>query len=265
MTAPTPIDLAHRAMEAAPGDDAARLRFYERVADNELFLMLVREPEAEDIEPEIFDVADGRFVLAFDRIERLADFAGRPVPYVAIPGRALAGLLSGQGIGLGLNLEVAPSSLLIPAEAMSWLTETLTDTHGGLVADEAQIEGLHPPAGLPEALVVGLDAKLASAAGHAPMAFLAGVEYAGGGKGHLLAFIDAAPAAEAALQRAVAEALVFSGIEAGALDVGFFTASAPIAARLARVGLRFDLPQPETETLQRAAPGSDPDKPPRLR
>ena len=40
----TPLDLAHAATEAAPQDDAARLRFYERLADGELFLLLEAEP-----------------------------------------------------------------------------------------------------------------------------------------------------------------------------------------------------------------------------
>jgi len=60
--------------------------------------------------------------------------------------------------------------------------------------------------------------------------------------------------------------LRFSGLEAAALDVGFFRASDPVAARLARVGLRFDLPKPETPAqVPGSAPGRDPDKPPRLK
>ena len=41
----TPLDMAHALMDAAPEDDAARLRFYERVADGELFLLLETEVE----------------------------------------------------------------------------------------------------------------------------------------------------------------------------------------------------------------------------
>ncbi len=43
MTDLTPLDTAHAAMEAAPADDAARLRFYERLADSEMFLLLSEE------------------------------------------------------------------------------------------------------------------------------------------------------------------------------------------------------------------------------
>ena len=83
----------------------------------------------------------------------------------------------------------------------------------------------------------------------------------------MLAFVDAAPGAQGALAKAVAEALTFSGIEAGALDVAFFRASEPMAARLAQHGLRFDLPQPveAVQEVLRMAPGSDPAKPPKLR
>ena len=69
-----------------------------------------------------------------------------------------------------------------------------------------------------------------------------------------------------ALATAVSEVLSFSGLEAAALDVAFFRAEDPAAARLARVGLRFELPKPEPMAQTPGhAPGLNPDKPPRLR
>jgi len=259
----TALDIAHAAMQAAPGDDAARLRFFERVADSELFLLLAREPEGETLEPETFDVTGGRFVLAFDREDRLARFVGRIAPYAALSGRVIAGMLAGQGLGLGLNLEVAPSSILIPSDAVDWLNETLGQAPDQI---EAHIDRVAPPGGMPEMLLTALDAKLATATGLAHSAYLVGVTYDHGGQGHMLAFVDALDGAQSALAQAVSEALTFSGVEAGALDVGFFTAADPVAARLAATGLRFDLPQivpmsPPTPV----APGSDPTKPPILR
>ena len=259
----TPIDAAHAVMEAAPQDDAARLRFYERVADSELFLLLTGEPEDDQIEPELFELQDQKFVLAFDLEERLAGFVGRPAPYAGLSGRALARMLAGQGVGLGLNLEVAPSSILLPADAMVWLVDVLEQ---GPQQGEANPESLAPPVGLPEVLLTSLDAKLAAAAGLARSAYLAQVTYEGGAKGHLLGVTGAVAGAEAALAQAINEALVFSGLEAGALDVTFIADSDPLAAELARVGLRFDLPEPEKPAeVERIAPGSDPEKPPILR
>ncbi|MBY6066834.1 SseB family protein [Leisingera aquaemixtae] len=263
MTDETPLDLAHAAMEAAPENDAARLRFYERLADAELFLMLTEEAAGEQISPELFETPDGAFVLVFDREERLAQFAGKPVPYAALSGRVVAQMLAGQGIGLGLNLEVAPSAFLIPPEAISWLHQTLGRAPEEVEAGVAEFTA---PKGLPEALLTALDAKLATAGGLAAAAYLAGVRYAAGGQGHLLGFVGAKEAAQASLAKAASEALTFSGIEAGAMDVGFFEAEDPVAASLARVGLRFDLPQPKApQELKPVKPGSDPDKPPRLK
>lgn len=263
MTDLTPLDTAHAAMQRAPEDDGARLRFYERLADSELFLLLSEEPQGEALSPELFELADGRFILAFDREARLADFVGKPAPYAALSGRVIAAMLAREGIGMGINLEVAPSSILIPAEAVSWLDATLG--HGPEEV-EARMEAFTAPGGLPEILLGALDTKLATARGLARSAYLVGVAYDGGGRGHLLGFVDALPQAEGALARAVSEALTFSGIEAGALDVGFFAASDPVAARLAQVGLRFDLPEVQPEDLgARPAPGADPDKPPILR
>ena len=125
MSEETSLDIAHAAMEAAPNDDAARLRFYERLADNELFLLLTKEADGDQINPEIFDLCDASFVLVFDRIERLAQFVGKRAPYAALSGRVIAQMLAGQGIGLGVNLEVATSQMLIPPEAVSWLCDTL--------------------------------------------------------------------------------------------------------------------------------------------
>lgn len=263
MTDHTPLDRAHTAMDAAPHDDAARLQFFERLADSELFLLLTKEAAGENISPEMFEVADGRFVLVFDREDRLTAFTGRPSPYAALSGRGVVQMLAGQGVGLGVNLEVAPSSILIPAEAIAWLFETLGNTPNQI---EARIDEVLPPSGLPESLITALDQKLATAVGFATSAYLVGVTYDDGGRGHMLAFVDAIDGAQAALAKAASEALTFSGIEAGAMDVAFFPASDPVAAKLAVAGLRFDLPQPEEPQIQKAkAPGSDPAKPPILR
>jgi hypothetical protein len=263
MTETTPLDTAHAAMTAAPDDDAARLRFYERLADSELFLLLTQEAEGDNINPETFDVADGSFVLAFDRQNRLAQFAERPAPYAAMSGRVIARLLAGQGMGLGLNLNVAVSSILIPDTAVDWLNQTL-----GHAPDEveAKITAFNPPKGLPEALLTALDTKLTTATGLATSAYLVGVEYDSGAQGHLLGFVDTVEGAQGALAQAVNEALTFSGIEAGALDVGFFANTDPVSAKLAKSGLRFDLPKPPEHTAsQPIAPGSDPAKPPMLK
>ncbi|MDQ2092175.1 SseB family protein [Marimonas arenosa] len=260
----TPLDMAHGAMTAAPDNDAERLRFYDALADATLFLLLECEPEGEAVEPRTLEVEGATFVLAFDSEERLVDFAAQTAPYAALSGRALAGMLSGQALGLGLNLDVAPSSVLLPAAAMDWLAQMLETSPD---EDRAGVRALVPP-DLPETLVTALEAKLARAGGLARQAWLVGARYVDGRAGHLLAVLDATPGAQAALAKAVGEALVFSGAEAGTLDVTFWPEDSMIAARLADVGLRFDLPVPEAEDAVQvpgAAPGMDPSKPPKLK
>ena len=263
MTELTALDHAHAQMQAAPDDDAARLRFYERLADSELFLLLAREAEGDTVEPDLFDLGDARFVLVFDREERLAQFAERIVPSAALSGRAVVSMLAGQGIGLGVNLQVAPSEILIPAEAVDWLSQTLDSAPK---EEEARPQEFAAPSALPSEVLSAIDTKLATAAGLARSAYLAEVAYQGGQRGHILGFTGTLPGAEPALATAVNEALVFSGVPAASLDVVFLSQSDPAAASLARVGLRFDIPQRDTpDAAKRAAPGSNPDVPPILR
>lgn len=257
----TPLDAAHAAVSADPENESLRLRFFERLADGEMVILLEREAVGESLEPKVFELEDGPVVLVFDREERLASFSGGIAPYAALPGRVIAGLLKGQGIGLGVNLGVAPSSMLLPPEAMDWLAETLEEAPEEVEAQP--VEFLAPR--VPESLVSALDAKLAKAGGLATSAVLAGVVYAGGRRGHMLAFLDAGEGAETALARAMGEALVFSGIEAGELDVAFLRTGEAAAEAIGRVGLRFDLPAPEVAQLAPAAPGMDPSRPPKLR
>ena len=265
MTEMTPLDRSHGEMASKPDDDAARLAFYQSLAASELFLML--ETEASDqndhVTPETFDLDGTNYVLVFDREERLSEFAGRITPYVAVSGRTVVGMLAVQEIGLGVNLDVAPSAILLPPAAITWLHDTLG--HAPDEVDEA-IAAVHPPVGLPEELIAALDGKLATAMGLATSAYLAGVTYASGAKGHLLGFVDAIPEAESALTQAAAEALTFSGIEAGAMDISFFRASDKIVSSLDRHGLRFELPQLQQSVTQGpSAPGMDPSKPSKLK
>ena len=104
----TALDKAHAAMQAAPEDAQARLKFFERFADNELFLLLETEAEGDQITPRVFPLEDGPVVLVFDREARLAAFAEGPAPYVGLSGRVLAGMLAGQGMGCLLYTSPSP-------------------------------------------------------------------------------------------------------------------------------------------------------------
>lgn len=256
----TPIDQAYAALSADPDDVNARLKFYERLADAELFLMLAAEPDDDNIVPEIFDLSDGPYVLAFDREERLAAFAERPVAHAALSGRALVKMIVGQGIGVGLNLG-ASSEYILPPTIIEWLSSTLTAKSQSHEARPVQV---HKPSNLPKKFIEGLNVKLTSAMGLARAAWLVRADYEHGNSGHLLVFVGGIVGAHGALTQAVSEVLVFSGVEAGQIDIAFFDEDDPVLERIAKVGLRFDVPERAApKPLQ--APGTDPDRPPRLR
>ena len=115
---------------------------------------------------------------------------------------ALVGMLAAQGIGLALNLEVAPSAMLIPAEAGDWLSQTLSHGPNETEARLTEVSAPH----VPEVVVTGLDRKLAIAGGLARFAYLAAAKYDDGAAGHVLVFIDAVPDAHQAMATAASEA-----------------------------------------------------------
>ncbi|OYU39184.1 MAG: hypothetical protein CFE33_12265 [Pseudorhodobacter sp. PARRP1] len=255
------LDQAYAAMQA--GDAAAGLRFYRLLADATLFLLLEREAEGSRVDPRVFELDDGPVLLAFDSEDRLAVMGDGPLPYAALPGRLIAQQMLGQGLSLGLNFGTgAASEALLPPDALRWLCEMLDASPAEVEAVPAQF---FAPQGLPEALSDALTFTLGGAAGLARAALLAGVRYSDGRLGHMLAVIDAVPGAEDALARALAEALVFSGLEAGELDVTFLGAGDAVVTELARVAVVFEVPEPVFEmAVERTAPGMG-DQPPRLR
>jgi hypothetical protein len=262
MNEQTELDRAHAGMMLDEDNTTARLRFYERLADTEFFLLLENEPDKNIVKPQVFSVENDEFVLIFDLEERLAEFSGGIVPYIAISGRAVAKMLAGKNIGLGVNLGVAPSSILIPSDAVDWL---LDKTSAKSDVDHDRPTEVSAPVGLPDILLGSLATKLAVAADMAKFAFLVRANYSSGRCSHLLGFVDANEVSEPALYQAVSEALVFSGGEAGSLDVAFFKSHDEICASLARVGLRIDIPQSTSAPQIPSAPGMNPEKPPRLR
>ncbi|MGB0497994.1 MAG: SseB family protein [Rubricella sp.] len=258
----TDLDRALAQMNANPEDANARLGFHARLAAAELFLVLEEEPAADDIRPLMLETSQGRMALAFDTEERMAGFMGRITPYAALAGRRIAAMFAGERIGLALNVGTE-AEWIVDAPTIDWMADALRDV---AAESEGRISELTKPGRMPEDLLRALDARLAAMAGIARSAWLSGVVYEEGTRGHLLSVIGAPEAARPAIAEAVGEALRLSGIEAGQLDIAFFAGDDPIVERLSRVGLRFDLPDlldPKQGT--RAAPGSDPSKPPILK
>ena len=124
------------------------------------------------------------------------------------------------------------------------------------------------PDGLPARLAEALAQRLEQLPGLARRAFLARVTYEGGQQGHLLAVEGADARNQPAIAKAVSETLVFSGLEAGELDVTFLAADVHVPADLRRLAHGIDIPEgkPAPQPARTAtAPGMDPARPPKLR
>ncbi|MBL4807606.1 MAG: SseB family protein [Rhodobacteraceae bacterium] len=256
----TPLDQAFARMQA---DETAEMGFYERLMEAELFMLLEDEADADKARPLILETSDSPVAMVFDREERLADFAAEPVPYLALSGRRIVAMLTGKGIGLAVNLGVSQSETVLPSEAVDWLAEALGSSDS--IEREKPVE-ISAPVGVPEALICAIDTKLANMSGVVAAAYLVSVVYESAGQGHMLALINVTPDAQNGVAEAISEALLFSGIEAGRLDVTFLSGDDASVVRFARVGLGFEIPElilPRAPEM--VAPGMDPDKPPKLR
>lgn len=267
MSEQTQLDRAHGAMQAGTGEDtSARLAFYACLADSELFLLLEREIEAETARPREVTIDGESCVLAFDTEERLAEFTGDIAPYVSLSGRAIVNQLAGQGVGLCLNLGVAPSSFVLPSDGVDWLAEVLASEPS---LEERAPVGFSAPVGMAASLRDAISGRLATAAGLARGAYVVHAEYAAGEAGLLLVIVDAVAGAQPALTRAIQEAVAFSGNDNLVVDVAFLPRESPRIEQIARVGAWFDVPAlPEAEPRVGApaiGPGMDPEKPPILR
>ena len=172
----TPLDRAFAAQAETPADDGLRLRFHERVLDAELMMPLATGTTGDHLAPRVFDLSDGRYALAFDRDERLADFLGAPTPFAALSGRRLAALLAGRSVGLALNLG-APSATLLPAAAVDWLAAMAAGTPA---VRSTRLGSVSPPGTVPPALAAALGPKLAAMA---PVIDAAWLVRAGSGDG----------------------------------------------------------------------------------
>ena len=262
MTPNTPLD---RAFAASDATEAGALRFYQLLADTPLLLVLDEVASGTQINPRVFDLEDGPVLLAFDSEDRLGALGLGALPYAELPGRIIARHLAGKGVALGLNFGCdAPSETMLSPDALSWLAEMVADAPETL---EARPESFFTPRDLPAALTEALNFTFAAAPGLADAALLVGVHYDDGRRGHMLAVIDAGAAAQEPLARAIAEALRFSGLEAGEIDVTFVAGTDPVVKHLARSGILFEFPHAPAPVERPAplAPGMDPGKPPKLR
>lgn len=272
LSGPDALDQAMRRMAAAPDDTTARLVFHGELSRAELFVLLDAEVTGDRMAPRVFDLSDGRVVLAFGSEMELAGFAGEAAAYAALPGRVLVSMLAQADTPLALLVgpDVAHAAFLTP-EALRWLDQTLAAAAPG--ETRATPERFTAP-DLPQAvlalLVPALERRLSGLPGLEAVV-LAGARWQGGARGHVLALSGLPETAQAPVARAVVEALSLSGLDAGGLDVIFPPARAMQTLRAVGLPLApapYQRPEDQIVTADAAPganPGLDPDRPPRLR
>ena len=211
-------------------DAPQRARMLSRLADTELAVALVAEPQGDQVELRIFPLETGPVALACDTEDRLAGFFGGPVAYAAMPGRVLASLLKSENAGLLVNPGL-PSEMLLDAAMLDWLTGALS---AAPQATDARLRLTAPAPAVIEALAQPLAERLGDMRG-----LIAGAALAGTGDGHVVLVAGADPAHQPAIAKALAEALAFLPEQPGGVDVSFTDAALPPQV------LRFDLSQPE--------------------
>lgn len=252
----TPLDHAFRTM-AEDDREPARRRYFSIFVNTELFVLLAEGTPEADIVPQRVDLDGAPYVMAFDKEVRMAQFLDGPQNYAVLSGRALVAALSGQAVGIGVNLG-SETAFLLPPDVLVWLDDAAT---APVLASADRYDAVAAPTGAPADLISLLDTHLPVLSGRAQAATLFSGRQAGE-EALVLAIEGTPPPARAAAAGALASALRVAGVTA-ALDLMFVDPGSQIAARLAKVGLRFDIPPPAPAITHRP-PGSDPDTPPRL-
>ncbi|MEM9852154.1 MAG: SseB family protein, partial [Pseudomonadota bacterium] len=112
-----------------------------------------------------------------------------------------------------------------------------------------------------EVVESALARRLTGLPGLARAGWLVAFDYGDGSRGHALVIEGATARVEDALAAALSEALVFSGVDAGVLDITFPAEDAPLWPAIQRQGRRLAFPAAAVPQ----PPGSNPDAPPKLR
>ncbi|MEM7270982.1 MAG: SseB family protein [Pseudomonadota bacterium] len=253
----TPLDLAWIAAEAAHAGDAGMARYYDIFAATEFHLLIDAETLGSGApQPQLFPVEGVDTALIFDTETRLAAFAEGGA-HLTLTGRAVVGMFAGAGVQLGVNLGDAPSATILPAEAVDWAASALRQP---IEAADAETASLTIPRGVMPDMLMALDQKLAAMGAAVAEGWLCGL-----GRGLILCLVLRTPRAEQQVVAAMAETARFHGGDKAAFDIAVLSPSDPKLEAARRVGLGFQPADPaDAIKIERAAPGMDPSKPPKL-
>lgn len=225
-------------------DAPLRARMLSRLADTQLTVALQAEPEGDEVNLRMFPLETGQIAIACDTGDRLAGFFGQPMPYVAMPGRVLGGLLRAEGAGLLVN-PGHPSEMLLDARMLDWLQQALSAEPQ---QDVAALSLTAPSPQTVQALADPLAARLADLRDMIGAAALMGVGQGQQPDSHVLMIAGADEAQQPQIAKALAQTLAFLPPQPGGVDISFSDTPVPANA------LRFDLTPPQPPTRVKGPP-----------
>lgn len=160
----TSLDRAFMQAEVAK-DDAAIQDFYQVFVNEVFYLLLEGEEdcmshEPDNIRPYFVSLEEEKTALIFDTEERMAQFIDKPSHFVTLTGQALVEMFVHHNVQLGLNLGVAPSSLIIHSDILKTLWQDLMSSTD--IVDQSDINDItvSPPMLASEVLVKSLHMHL---------------------------------------------------------------------------------------------------------
>lgn len=245
VSGPEMTDRAVTAIERAysemiTGGEAELVRFYQLLAGSDLLVLLDASDGNEVPEPKVIPVEAGHYVLVFDLKERVTELTGYDAPTSRVTGREVFQLMRGRGIGVAVNMGEAPSAMLIPADAIDWICDTLdaaADKPAGPPPAPAagRFKALLAPHNFPDTLQLALNDRLGPVADLFDKALLLRAEYDDGQSGYLVAFSAVEEGSRGVIAACVNDALAtFRGKDV-ALDIAFMARDEPLLDRIGRV------------------------------
>lgn len=143
--------------------DAAAAHFMDVLLAEALICPVLEGPDGsmEGFSPKLTDLHGRDTLTLFDAEERLAAFMGAPTAFVAMPGRRFFELAASKTLPVALNPNVAPSSMILSAEAVTAMGAVATSGEE-IVVDTSGLS-MAAPLAAPEALLVALSRRIEAA------------------------------------------------------------------------------------------------------
>lgn len=229
------------------------------VARTEFHLLLLADSDGTSAEPFLLDVNNGKAAVVFDKLDLMAGFQDGVSNFISASGRDLAVMLHKENLLLTINPGCEDTSFILEQNTLEWMS---AQTNLAPKTIEFSVKDIGPARDADIALVTALDEILPNMQGLAERLVVAGLTE-DAEKGMVIFFLNTQPGAEDTLTQLIHEMVTFSAGNIPDLNVGFVRNEDPLVNRLKEIGLHMQLPKLPVPT-PRPAPGSDPDKPPKL-